>query len=162
MTIDQDKFEALRGTRLADELTEEQCRKLAQLVTVQDLKQGEILAREGTIDNRLYVILSGHLGVVKGAGSADALTINTLNPGDFVDEMGFMDGSIAYASKVALGETRVLSLERERLETLLATDPLVVYRVMRAIIRVVHQIQRRLSMHQMELSNYIYKQHGRY
>jgi CRP/FNR family cyclic AMP-dependent transcriptional regulator len=37
-----------------------------------------------------------------------------------------------------------------------------VYRVMRAIIRVVHQIQRRLSMQQAELSNYIYKQHGRY
>ena len=33
---------------------------------------------------------------------------------------------------------------------------------MRSIIRGVHQIQRRLSMQQAELSNYIYKQHGRY
>ncbi len=33
---------------------------------------------------------------------------------------------------------------------------------MRAIILVVHQIQRRLSMQQAELSNYIYKQHGKY
>jgi CRP-like cAMP-binding protein len=162
MMTEQKKFDALRPTRLAAELTDEQCRKLAQLVTVQDLKQGEVLLNEGTVDNHLYVILSGHLGVVKGAGTPDALTINTLNPGDFVDEMGFMDGTVAYAAKVALGETRVLGLEREKLETLLASDPLIVYRVMRAIIRVVHQIQRRLSMHQMELSNYIYKQHGRY
>ncbi len=162
MTTEQDKVEALRATRLAEELTDEQCRRLAQLVTVRDLEQGEVLSREGSIDNHLYVILSGHLGVVKGAGSADALTINTLNPGDFVGELGFMDGTELYASKVALGASRVVGIERERLESLLETDPLIVYRVMRAIIRVVHQIQRRLAMHQLELSNYIYKQHGRY
>jgi len=159
---DQDRFEALRGTKLATELTDEQCRTLARLVTLQDLKQGEVLAREGTVDNQLHVILAGTLGVVKNVGTADAITINTLAAGEFVGEMGFMDGSELYASKVALGDLKVLGLEREKLESLLATDPLIVYRVMRAIIHVVHQIQRRLAMHQLELSNYIYKQHGRY
>ena len=38
----------------------------------------------------------------------------------------------------------------------------VVYLVMRAIIRIAHNIQRRLSIQSVELSNYIYKQHGRY
>ena len=96
------------------------------------------------------------------AGTDHEVTVNTLSAGDFVGEMGFMDGTELYASKVALGETRVLGLEREKLESLLPAQPLIVYRVMRAIIRVVHQIQRRLSMQQAELSNYIYKQHGRY
>jgi CRP/FNR family transcriptional regulator, cyclic AMP receptor protein len=159
---DQDRYEALRGTKLAAELTDDQCRTLARLVTLQDLKQGEVLAGEGTVDNHLHVILSGTLGVVKNAGTPDAITINTLAAGEFVGEMGFMDGTELYASKVALGDLRVLGLEREKLESLLATDPLIVYRVMRAIIRVVHLIQRRLAMHQLELSNYIYKQHGRY
>ncbi len=156
------KLDALRATKLAGELSEAQCRTLADLVTLRNLKQGEVLAQEGTVDNHLYVVLSGALGVVKHAGTADALTINTLSPGDFVSEMGFLDGSELYASKVALGDCRVLCLEREKLESLLDTDPHVVYRVMRAIIRVVHQIQRRLAMQQVELSNYIYKQHGRY
>ena len=31
-----------------------------------------------------------------------------------------------------------------------------------AIVRVVHQVQRRLAVQQAELTNYIYKQHGRY
>jgi CRP-like cAMP-binding protein len=157
-----DKYEALRGTRLADELTDDQCRTLAALVALHDLKQGTVLAKEGAVDNHIYVILSGHLGVVKNFNTGDQLTINTLGPGDFVGELGFMDGTEAYASKVALGHTRVLSLEREKLESLLDKEPVIVYRVMRAIIRVVHQIQRRLAMHQVELSNYIYKQHGRY
>jgi CRP-like cAMP-binding protein len=159
---DPNRFEALSKTRLAAELDDAQRRVLSDLVTLRDLKQGEVLAREGTVDNHLYVVISGTLGIVKGAGSTDAVTINTLGVGDFAGELGFMDGTELFASKVALGETRVLGLEREKLESLLHSHPEIVYRVMRAIIRVVHQIQRRLSMQQVELSNYIYKQHGRY
>jgi CRP-like cAMP-binding protein len=159
---DLTKFQALRATKLAAELSEEQCRVLADLVALRDLKQGEVLAQEGTVDNHLYVVVSGALGVIKKAGTPDALTINTLSAGDFVGEMGFMDGSELYASKVALSDCRVLGLEREKLESLLDSNPHIVYRVMRAIIRVVHQITRRLSMQQVELSNYIFKQHGRY
>ena len=159
---DHDPYDALRATRLAAELSDEQCRVLADLVTLRDLKQGEVLAHEGTVDNHLYVILRGDARRDQECRHRHAVTINTLSAGDFVGEMGFMDGSELYASKVALGDTRVLGLEREKLESLLLTHPVIVYRVMRAIIRVVHQIQRRLSMQQAELSNYIYKQHGRY
>ena len=96
---------------------------LAGLVTLRDLKQGEVLAQEGTVDNHLYVILRGTLGMIKSAGTDHAVTINTLSAGDFVGEMGFMDGSELYASKVALGDTRVLGLEREKLESLLHAHP---------------------------------------
>jgi CRP-like cAMP-binding protein len=159
---DPTPFDALRATKLAAELTDEQCRVLATLVTLRVLKQGEVLVQEGAVDNHLYVILGGTLGVIKNAGTDHAVTVNTLAQGDFVGEMGFMDGTVLYASKVALGDTQVLGLEREKLESVLKSHPEIVYRVMRAIIRVVHQIQRRLSMQQVELSNYIYKQHGRY
>lgn len=159
---DQTKVDALRSTRLAAELSADELHSLADLATLFDLKQGEILAHEGAVDNHLYAILSGTLGVVKSPGTPDEVMINTLSAGDFMNEMGFMDGSEAYASKVALGATRVLALEREKLESLVDAHPWIVYRVMRAIIRGVHQIQRRLSMQQAELSNYIYKQHGKY
>jgi len=90
------------------------------------------------------------------------VTLHTLSAGDFVDELGFLDGTPYYASKVAMSDVTVLGLARERLEGMLREHPEIVYRVMRAIVRVAHQIQRRLAMHQSELSNYIYKQHGRY
>ena len=154
--------DALRSTRLAAELSADELRLLADLATLRDLKQGEVLAHEGAVDTHIYAILSGTLGVVRGHGTPGEVTINTLSAGDFMNEMGFMDGSEAYASKVALGATHVLALERERLESLIDTNPWIVYRVMRSIIRGVHQIQRRLSMQQAELSNYIFKQHGRY
>jgi CRP/FNR family transcriptional regulator, cyclic AMP receptor protein len=156
------KVAALKGTKLAAELDAAQIGVLADLIEVRDLKQGDVLVREGTSDNHLFVVLSGVIGVVKNVGTPDAVTFNTFAAGDLVSELSSLDGSQRYASVVALGDVRVIELERERLESLIDSHPHIVYHVMRAIIRFVHQVQRRLSMQQVELSNYIYKQHGRY
>jgi CRP-like cAMP-binding protein len=159
---DADVVDALRKSRLATELSEEQTRTLAQSVAFRDLRAGEVLVPEGTSDNHLYVIVSGTLGVVKNHGADDAVTLFSQSAGDLVGELSFIDGTRHYASLVAAGPTRVFGIEREKLEALLPEHPDLVYRVMRAIIRTVHEIQRRISMQANELANYIYKQHGRY
>ena len=155
-------LETLRASKLAAELTDDECRMLAEAMELRRLKTGDVLVQEGQADEHFYLIVRGVLGVVKGAGTPERVTINTLSAGDFAGELSWLDGAKRYASLVALGETEVLGLERVKLEALLTRDPLLVYRVMRAIIRAVHQIQYRLSMQQSELQNYIYKQHGKY
>ena len=163
LKMDATLLELLRASKLAAELTEEESALLARVMTLHDLKEGEVLVHEGTSDNHLYLLAKGALGVVKGVETpAERVTINTLSSGDFAGELSFMDGQTRFASLVALSDARVMGLEREKLESLLEAHPWLVYRVMRAIIRAVHQIQYRLSMRQSELSNYIYKQHGRY
>jgi len=159
---DLDRLEVLRQSKLAAELSEEQCRALSNLITLRDLKEGDVLVREGESDNHLYAIVKGVLCVVKNAGSREEVTFFTIGAGDFADELSFMDGTKHYASLIARGETCVLGLEREKLESLLATHPEIVYKVMRAIVKAVHQIQSQLSMQSVELTNYIYKRHGRY
>ena len=159
---EQGVYEALRASQLGTELTDEQARTLSGIVTFRDLAPGEVLVPEGTSDNHLYVIVKGLLGVVRSVGKDEPVTLLTLSAGDLVGELSFIDGTSHYASLVAAGPTRVFGIEREKLESLLHTHPDVVYNVMRAIVRTVHQIQRRLSMQSVELANYIYKQHGKY
>lgn len=155
-------YDALRGSKLAAELTDEQCRTLAALMQMRTLADGEVLVPEGKADSQLYLVIGGAVAVVRGAGSADEVQLFTLVHGDTVGELSFLDDNVHYASFVARGPTTVLGLERARLESLIDSQPHVVYRVMRAIVRRVHQIQHRLSAQATELSNYIYKQHGRY
>ena len=159
---DQPMFEALRPSKLAAELSDEQCHRLAAAMDLRNLRQGEVLVKEDDDDHHFYLIVSGKLGVVKSVGTPEQVTLNTLAAGDFAGELSWLDGSRRFASLVAMDDTRVLGLEREKLEALLDTDPQLVYRVMRAIVRAVHQIQRQLYMQQAELTNYIFKQHGRY
>jgi CRP-like cAMP-binding protein len=159
---DTAKIAALTASPLGSELSPAQLAKLGERVVFRDLESGEVLVPEGTSDNHLYVLVNGALGVVRNAGKPDAVNLFSLCAGDLVGELSFLDGTPHYAALVALGPARVLGLEREELEKLLQTDADLVYRVMRAIVRIVHQIQRRLSMQSVELTNYIYKQHGRY
>ncbi len=159
---DPERLAALTRTTLAAELDDAEKSALSEALTQRDLAEGEVLVREGTSDSHLYAVVRGSLAVIKHAGTPHEVTLNTLAPGDLAGEMAFLDGLERYASLVAHGHTRVIGLEREKLEGLLSSHPEVVYKVMRAIIRVVHQTQRRLAMQQAELTNYIYKEHGRY
>ena len=157
-----EQLNMLRASKIGAELSPEQSAVLAQLIKVRGLADGEVLVAEGTRDNHLYVLVSGTLAVVRNAGNPEEVTLFTLNAGDLVGELGFIDGTEHYAALVARGATQVFGLEREQLESLLPKHADIVYRVMRAIIRTAHNIQRRISMNSIELTNYIYKQHGRY
>jgi CRP-like cAMP-binding protein len=154
-------LDALRRSRLAAELTDAQMATLAAHLAFRELAPGEVLIAEGASDDHLYVVDRGSLAVMSHRG-AEPETLFTLDTGDFVGELSFIDGTPHYAAVVASGPTRVFGLERRKLESLVDSDPQVVYRVMRAIVRTVHEIQRRLSMQSTQLSNYIYKQQGRY
>ena len=155
-------YEGLAHSKLVVEMTDEQRKALAAAMTLRELAPGEVLVREGDTDDHLYVVASGMLGIIKAAGTDNEMTINTVRPGDVVGELSFLDGATRYASLVAMSGSRVLGLSRGDLEGLLDSNPQLVYRVMRAIVRVVHDIQRRLSMQTVELTNYLYKTHGRY
>jgi CRP/FNR family cyclic AMP-dependent transcriptional regulator len=157
-------LEGLSKSKLAIEMTEEQRKALAAVMTLRDLAPREVIVREGESDDHLYLVVSGGVAVVKasGGGSDDEVTLNVIRPGEVVGELSFLDGATRYASLVALDGTRVIGLSRGALEGLLETNPQLVYRVMRAIVRVVHDLQRRLSMQTAELTNYLYKTHGRY
>src|SRR5512134_3479380 len=158
----QDRYQALRASRLASELDDSQCAKLAELIELRDLADGEVLVQEGAPDAHLSVVVSGALGVVRHPQGGPPVPLNTLVAGDLAGELSFIDGTERYASLEAHGPTRVFTLTRENLESLIDSDPHIVYNVMRAIIRTAHAIQRRLSAQSIELANYIYKQHGRY
>jgi len=161
--VDTSKQLVVRDSVLAVELSPEQCAVLAGLVTVRDLADGEILVSEGASDDHVHVIVNGALAVAKQMQpGGEWINLHVLTKGDLAGELAFMDGKPHYAALRAAGPTRILSLKRERLESLLDREPLIVYRVMRAIFRVVHGILHRMALHASELTNYIYKQHGRY
>jgi CRP-like cAMP-binding protein len=160
--IVNNNLQMVKGSPLTAELTESQCQLLAEQVTTRCLKDGEILISEGAVDNELHVLVVGSLAVTHETGSGDWIALQLLRPRDMAGELGFLDGLEHSATLRAIGATEIYSLKRERLEALLTVDPKLVYLIMRAIIREVHGIVRRMNVQHVELSNYISKQHGRY
>lgn len=152
----------IQQSSLGRELSLAQCEKLAAVVTACCLEKGMFLLEEGCKDDSIHVITSGELEVVKQVGGGDWVTLQLLRPGDMAGELGFIDGLEHSAAIRALGKAEVFSLARPDLEKLLDEDPHLAYHVMRAIMRTVHGILRRMNLQLVELNNYVTKQHGRY
>lgn len=157
-----DCYELLRGTTLAVELTDTQCKILSEIIYTRTLADGDVLIKEGSVDNSLHVIIQGELAVTKETGADGGETLTILKPGELAGAMGFIDGLDHSATLRSIGETHIFSLERDKFESLLDTHPVIVYRVMRAITRSIHAIVRRMNTQYVELTNYITKQRGRY
>ena len=92
----------------------------------------------------------------------DPTLLHTVEPGDLVGELSFMDDEPRYAALLAAGPTEVLVLDRRDFETLVDREPRVVYKVMRAVMRVAHKVQRRLSLQMRDLENYLYRTGAKY
>jgi CRP/FNR family cyclic AMP-dependent transcriptional regulator len=157
-----DLLELLRLSPLIVELNNEQQLILAGLITSRTLKDAEILIREGEVSNELHLLVSGSLALTRDIENGEWIVLHVLRPRDLAGELGFLDDLPHSATVRAIGVSKVISLRRDRLEELIYTQPMIVYLVMRALSREVHGILRRMNIQQIELTNYITQQHGRY
>jgi CRP/FNR family cyclic AMP-dependent transcriptional regulator len=150
------------GSSLGSELSQDEAGVLAALMSHRDVADGEFLIDEGATDDTVHVLLSGKLEVVKHTGAGETASLAILRPGALVGEMSFIDGAVHTVGLRALCDSRLLSLRRKDFEGIIEQHPHLVYKVMRAVTRSAHRIVHQMNHEFIELSNYIFKQHGRY
>jgi CRP-like cAMP-binding protein len=165
MTTDELILKALCNSSLTDELRDSEIELLASCIAVRDYKAGETILKPGDTElkDTLLILGSGDVEATATAGG-EKMTLHLLKPGDIAGIIGFVGGNVMQisATVVAKSDSKVLLLDRVRFESLLNTHPAIVYYVMRGIVRNVHGIIRRMNMQSVELSNYMFKQGGRY
>ena len=157
-------IDTLRMSAIAEELSDAEVEILGGLFDVQDYKAGEVIVEPADEQpDNLYILAHGDIEVKIKSGSEEA-TIHVLKPGDLAGMITFSGGAASQVSATlrAVGDTKVLSMPRARFETLINSHPMIMYRVMRGVVRDVHGIVRRMNTQSAELSNYIYRSHGRY
>lgn len=157
-------IDTLRTSAITEELSDAEVEILAGLFEVKDFKAEEAIAKPSDEKNdNLFILAHGDIEVKIMSGSNEA-TIHILKPGDLAGMITFVGGAASQVSATlyAVGNTKVLSLERGRFESLINSHPMIVYKVMRGLARNMHGIVRRMNNESAELSNYIYRTHGRY
>ena len=157
-------IDTLRTSTITEELSDAEVQILASLFEVKSYKAGEQITKPGDQGHdNLFILANGEIEV-KIHNNAEVSTIHVLKPGDLAGIITFVGGAASHISATlfAMGETQVLSLERARFETLINSHPMIMYRVMRGVVRNVHGIVRRMNMQAVEMSNYIFGSQGRY
>jgi CRP/FNR family cyclic AMP-dependent transcriptional regulator len=156
--------DTLRTSTITEELSDAEVEILAGLFKVQDHKSGDVIVKPGDEQpDNLYILAHGDIEVkIESAGQES--TIHVLKPGDLAGIITFAGGAASdiSATLCAVGNTKVLSMARADFEKLINSHPMIVYKVMRGVVRNVHGIVRRVNSQSAELSKYIYRFNGRY
>ncbi len=128
----------VRASALGVELSDQELRTLCDAVDVRKLPKGEILISEGERDDRLYAIVSGKMEIYRVDDAGREISLQHVGPGEITGELGFVEGLKRTASVRAAEESCVVSLSRDRLESLLPDHPWLVYKLMRSVVRSAH------------------------
>ena len=71
---------------------------------------GDVIAREGDVNDCVYLIESGEISILKNFISSNPVVLATLGPGDFFGEMCILEALPRSATARAAAESKVVSL----------------------------------------------------
>lgn len=155
-------FRLIGKSSVCAEISEDEMKTLASKMGVRPLKDGELLVSEGDADQTLYILAAGKLGVIsRGVDGRESL-VYTMIQGECAGTRAFVDRTPRKATLRAIGDATVYTLTPEAFDTVVDEQPLLAYKVMRALFRVTHSNLMRMNQETQALSNYIHKTHGRY
>jgi CRP-like cAMP-binding protein len=165
MMADELILRTLRASPLTEELRDAEIEVLAGVMTLQRYKAGEVLIEPGhnPLAESLMILAEGEAEIHATVGN-EPMCLQLSKPGDLASIIGFVGGKTANISaRVEVKKDgAVLLLDRTKFESLLEKHPAIVYYVMRGLVRYMHGVARRKNAETDEMSNYLYKTHGRY
>lgn len=165
MIPDERVLRALHNSRLVENLRDFEINVLTSLITVQCFEAKEFIVDldDDSLRDALMILVEGDVEVSAMVDN-EPVSLHLEAPGDLARIISFVGGNMMNISariKVKR-DSAVLLLQRPRLETLLHSHPSIVYCVMRNLVRHVHGVARRKNAEKEEMSNYLYRMHGRY
>lgn len=100
-------------------------------------QDGTVIVREGDVGDQMFVVQSGRVRVTcKGDGGEIPLV--ELGEGDIFGEMALIEKEVRSATVVALGEVRLLSIDKKSFLRRVHEDPSLAYRI---LLRMSHRIR---------------------
>lgn len=124
--------DALRKVPMFAKLDPSKLRLLAFTSQLLTFENGEILFEQGDPSDSTYLVLSGEMEVLVGAGD-DTVVAGVLEVNDLVGEMGVLANAPRSATIRARGQVKALHIEGDRFLDLLADNPSVALDVMRQL-----------------------------
>lgn len=151
----------LANSLIGRDLDAGECAALRSLMGTRELHDGEDLVLEGDTGNTLFILIAGKITVISKVGGKDTV-LYTMKVGECAGTRAFVEMMPRAATLRAAGNATVLTLEPGDFESLLGTQPRIVYKFMRGLFRQTHANLVRVDAESQQLANYITKTGGRY
>ncbi len=144
---------ALKVIPLFANVAEEKLESLRPALKVQKLGAGEVVVREGDAADKLYVLVSGEVQVVKNYLEPGAQTVDILPPGAHFGEMALVGSAALRSATVVTSEdSHFVTLERDAFRSILSDHPDIAIAMLEETFRRLRQANELLAALQQEVS----------
>ena len=150
VVVDQ-MHELIRSSRFFSEFTVGDVDFLAQSLEAYRAQQGQIIIREGAVDDYMLLVISGHVEIAKRSGESSLKSMMLVGPGATVGEMSMIDGEPRAAFCIAAEPVTVAVLRRDAMVRVMLEQPSVGAKV---LIKLVAMLSERLRQAGASLSLY--------
>ncbi len=105
---------------------------------------GEAICKEGETGEVMYVIQSGKVKITKHSHTGE-LSLATLESGDVFGEMALFDKLPRSATASALGEARVLSVDKKKLFATISNDPTLAFKILETMSKRIRRLDEAIA-----------------
>lgn len=104
----------------------------------------EIIFKEGDAGDVMYVIQSGKVRITQKTPSEE-FTVTILQDGDIFGEMAIFDRLPRSATAMALGDVRILTVDKKKLFQIINKDPTLVFKIIETMSKRIRRLDKELS-----------------
>lgn len=147
---------SLREYMFFSDLSDDELSAVSKIVKRKDFKLGETVFKDSEDGNSLYLIKRGEVKACKTAPDGELFTLTLMKDGDIFGEMSFLDGRPRSATIVAISDLETYVLEKNDFDTLVESNPRMVFKLLKNIIFIIHSIVRGMNSRYVEMVNYMW------
>jgi len=107
----------------------------------------QTIIRQGDTGNCMFVVQGGRVEVLQNSLKGGEQHLAFLEAGDFFGEMAVFEKEIRSATVRAVGEARVLSVDKKALLTRIREDPLLAVNLLKTMSRRIRNLNEEISRH---------------
>ncbi len=118
----------------------------------QVFENGEVIIRQGTEGDCLYIIQQGKVEVISENGGKE-VKLTELGPGEFFGEMGLFEKDVRSCTIRAVGQARVMTIDKQNFYHTIQKDPSLAFRLLEMMSRRIRQTNQRISEMQEKIAD---------
>jgi CRP/FNR family transcriptional regulator, cyclic AMP receptor protein len=151
--LTQQIYDMIGHSRFFEDFTREDVQQLAAFMQVYRAEPGNLIIREGDVDDYMMLIVQGHVDIVKADKSGAMQAMTSAGPGMTLGEMSMIDGEPRFATCIAGEPTTFAVLSRDAMVRIILEDAALGAKLLIKLVTLLSQRLRQTSsalLHYME------------
>ncbi|HUK56237.1 MAG TPA: cyclic nucleotide-binding domain-containing protein [Nitrospiria bacterium] len=145
----------LKTVPFFQELSEDELKKLTEVMEEKSFKKGEIIFNEGEEGKALYLLVEGEVEVVKTMKGWYQETLAVFKKGRLFGELSFLSGRNHSALARATQDVKVFVLTKNQYDRLEKNDPVITQKIMKVIALTLSTALQKMNERFLHMVNYI-------